>query len=152
MDRSVVVNGTHWASLINSWGCVTKDLERAVAIFDSIATHPATLKSSAVLPDAVCYEALINVLVSHHRMDLVAKYVQQLKDSNVHMTAYVANVLIRGYAASGDLDGARRVFENLVDAPSGYAAVNNHAAHETDMPNFVPPEAPVYREVCILPL
>lgn len=146
-DRSVIINSTHWASLINSWGCVTKDLERSLAIFESIATHPSTAKSPVPLPDAVCYEAIINVLVSHHRMDLAARYVQKLQDSNVHMTAYVANVLIRGYAASGDLESARRIFEGLVDPPSGYAAVHNHAAHEAEQPHLVPAEAPVYREV-----
>lgn len=150
MDRHVPVQGTHWAALINAWGCVRKDLDKAIAIFDSIAAHPATSQSSAPLPDAVCFEALLNVLVTLRRTDLIPFYCSRLSTYGIHMTAYIANLLIKGYAAVGDLEKARNVFESLVDPPEGVAAPNNHTPHDLapDPNSQIPANAPVFREVC----
>ncbi|KDQ14133.1 hypothetical protein BOTBODRAFT_32920 [Botryobasidium botryosum FD-172 SS1] len=145
-DSSVKVQGTHWAALINSWGCISKDLDKAIAIFDSIATHPSTARSATAMPDAVVYEAMINVLVTNKRMDLIPTYLERLRNSNVHMTAYIANFVIKGYAALGDVTRAREVFESLQDPPTGVAASHNHASHEGDSTAPVDPSAPVYRE------
>jgi pentatricopeptide repeat protein len=106
-DDNVQVQGTHWGSLINAYGCVKKDLNKAIQVFDSIASHPTTLKSNAILPDAVAYEALINVFVTLRRTDLIPVYMDRLTASGVHMTAYIANLLIKGYAVGGDLARAR---------------------------------------------
>lgn len=148
-DPQVPVQGTHWAALINAWGCVRKDLDKAIAIFDSIATHPATARSSGPLPDAVCFEALLNVLITLRRTDLIPLYCSRLPTYGIHMTAYIANLLIKGYAAVGDLEKARDVFESLVDPPEGVAAPNNHAPHDLvpDPNTQVPINAPVFREV-----
>jgi len=67
-------------------------------------------------------------------------------ESKIHMTAYIANFLIKGHAAAGGLDEARRVFESLVDPPLGVAAPNNHVPHGAVAPKNVPADAPVYRE------
>ncbi|KAG8958030.1 hypothetical protein FRC03_009530 [Tulasnella sp. 419] len=142
----VHVQGTHWASLINAYGCVAKDLNAAIDVFESIAPHPSSAASPVPMPDAIAYEALINAFVTLHRMDLVPVYLERFKASHMHMTAYVANVVIKGYAAAGDLEKARAMFETLMDPPSGFAAVNNHAPHDDNNPLFVPAEAPVYRE------
>lgn len=144
-DKSVEVTGAHWASLINSWGCVQKNLEKAVEVFESIANHPASRRSGTPLPDAVAYEAIINVLVTLRRTDLLTPYIQRLKSSNVHMTAYIANLIIKGYAAGGDIERAREVFEGLVDPPEGVAAPNNHVSYSSNG-NRQLPSTPVYRE------
>ena len=144
-DRGVTINGAHWASLINAYGCAKKDLDKAVSVFESIAKHPSSRRTH--LPDAICFEALLNVLVTLKRYDLIPQYVARLSDHNVHMTAYIANLVIKGYAAGGNIEDARDVFENLVDPPEGVAAPNNHAAHDS-APRNVPSNAPVYREVC----
>lgn len=146
-DRSVTVQGSHWAALINAHGCVGKDLDKAIAVFDSIAVHPSTLTSGAQLPDAVAFEALINVFVTLRRTDLVPTYLERLQRSGVHMTAYIANLLIRGYAAAGDIDKARKVFESLADPPVGVAAPHNHASHATSAARRISPNELVYREV-----
>ncbi|KAG2125888.1 hypothetical protein BD769DRAFT_1463883 [Suillus cothurnatus] len=134
-NRSVVLQGSHWAALINAYGCVKKDLEKAISTFDSI---PA--------PDAVVYESLINVLVTNKQMALAPSYMEKLKSSGVHMTAYIANLLIKGYAAAGDIEEARRIFENLVDPPSGVAASGNHVPHEGSNQRTSPSPSPSYRE------
>ncbi|KAL6304056.1 hypothetical protein BKA93DRAFT_826051 [Sparassis latifolia] len=143
-----MVQGTHWAALINAYGCVQKNLEKALAIFDSIATHPSTLHSGAALPDAVVFEALINVLVTLRRPDLIPVYTERLVSYGVHMTAYIANLLIKGYASTGDIERAREIFESLADPPEGVAAPHNHAPHDDETAHTiqVPVTAPVYRE------
>ena len=145
-DKSVQVQGTHWGSLINAYGCVQKDLDRAVEVFETIASHPSTRKGGP-MPEAVSYEALINVFVTLRRTDLIPVYMDRFQSSGVHMTAYIANLLIKGYAVAGELEKARGVFANLADPPTGVAAPNNHAPHELDATAPVHPHAPVYREV-----
>ncbi|EIW81989.1 hypothetical protein CONPUDRAFT_81601 [Coniophora puteana RWD-64-598 SS2] len=136
-DRAIRLQGTHWAALVNAYGCVAKDVHKAISVFDSIASHPSSRTASAAspMPDAVAYEAIINVLVTHKRMDLVPAYLARLDAAHVHRTAYIANLLIRGYAAAGDLAAARAVFEALADPPSGRAAPGNHVPHDSSSPS-----------------
>ncbi|KAI0665365.1 hypothetical protein C8Q78DRAFT_986757, partial [Trametes maxima] len=128
-DRNVSVQGTHWAALINAWGCVQKDLDQALAIFDSIAAHRSTTSHSSPMPDAVVYEALINSLVTVRQMDLIPTCLQRLRASGVHMTAYIANLLIKGYASVGEIERSREIFESLQDPLEGVAAPHNHTLH-----------------------
>jgi PPR repeat len=146
-DKSVPVQGSHWAALINAHGCVGQDLNKAIAVFNSIENHPSTLASKALLPDAVAFEALINVFVTLRRTDRVPEYLDRLRRSGIHMTAYIANLLIRGYAAAGDIDQARIVFESLADPPVGVAAPNNHAPHDASVSHCITYDKLVYREV-----
>lgn len=148
-DRNVKVQGVHWASLINAYGCVGKDLQKAIDVFESIPSHPHTVHGNGPLRSAVVYEALFNAFITHHRMDLVPAYLERMQAEGVYLTAYVLNPLIRGHALVGDIQSARAIFENMVDPPSGVAAPNNHAAHDaaaTQQAVGSRPGAPVYRE------
>lgn len=149
IDRHVQVTGVHWAAVINAWGCVKRDLAKAMDIFDSIETHPSTQMSKLQLPDAVAYESMINVLVTLRRADLISSYLNRLTGSGIHMTAYIANLLIKGFAAAGDIHRAREIFESLQDPPTGRAAPNNHTPHDSSPQDVVAADAPVYREVRI---
>jgi len=144
--RDLQVQGNHWASLITAWGCSCKDVERAAAIFDSIPAHPTTMQSKLQLPDAQTWEAFINVLVTQHRFDLLGSTLENLRRSGVHMTAYIANVVIRGYASAGDIEQARAVFESMHDPPEGMAASYNHFAYQDHSSIPVSSAVPVYRE------
>ncbi|KAJ7039922.1 hypothetical protein C8F04DRAFT_282756 [Mycena alexandri] len=140
-DPSVEIQGNHFASLINAYGCVQRDLDKAIAVFNAIPNYP-----HAPARDALVFEAMINALVAHRRTDLMPEYISLMQREGVHMTAYIANFLIKGYADVGDMGQARAIFEALVDPPSGVAAVNNHAPHEPGMSPVVDPMEPVYRE------
>jgi len=145
----VRVQGTHWAALINAYGCVMKDTDKAINVFESIASHPSSKHSSSPLPDAVSYESLINALVTRKRMDLVQQYITRLQSTGVHMTAYIANLLIKGYAAEGAIEEARSVFESLADPPSGVAAPGNHVPHDSSLSGSTSPvssDSVSYRE------
>lgn len=140
-DSKVEIQGNHFSTLINAYGCVQKDLNKAIEIFDSIPSYPR-----AQPIDAVVFEAMINVLVAHRRTDLVPEYISKMNAAGVHMTAYIANFLIKGYAMVGDMEHARSIFESLVDPPEGMAAPNNHAPHEPTLLT-IDHMSPVYREV-----
>ncbi|KAI9572470.1 hypothetical protein HD554DRAFT_2292890, partial [Boletus coccyginus] len=145
----VRLQGTHWAALINAYGCVLKDTDKAISAFESIASHPSSQRGPTPLPDAVSYESLINVLVTRKRMDLAQQYLTRLQTTGVHMTAYIANLLIKGYAADGAIEQARAIFESLADPPSGVAAPGNHVPHESSSSASCAPVSPnsvSYRE------
>lgn len=123
-DPNVKVQGTHWASLITSAGIHQSNLEEAISIFESISTHPSTPldKSSGkpTLPDAVSFEALLSVFIHHSRSDLMKSWVQRIQQNStesLNPTAYIANVLIRGYSTNS-IEEAREVFEEMVDPPA----------------------------------
>lgn len=146
-DRDVDVQGTHYASLINAYGCIQRDLEKALSIFDSVPSS-STPNQHSVL-DAVVFESLVNVFVSHRRTDLIPEYINKMIGLGIHMTAYIANFLIKGYAITGELEKAREIFESMVDPPMGVAAPNNHAPHTPNAGNAIGSMEPVYREVCV---
>jgi len=98
------------------------------------------------MPDAVTYEALINVLVTHRRMDLVPSYIERLQASGIHQTAYIANLLIKGHAAVGDIVQARAIFEQLEDPPQGMAATSNHVPHSPSPTTPTTALGPCHRE------
>ncbi|TFK24226.1 hypothetical protein FA15DRAFT_641381 [Coprinopsis marcescibilis] len=144
-DRRVHLQGTHFASLINAYGCVLKDLDKAIAAFESISSY--TVQGMPLKPDAVVYEAVVNALVANKRTDLIPSFMERMSADQVHMTAYVANFLIKGYANVGDIEHARSIFESMLDPPTGVAAPHNHAPHDPALGSAdVPVMEPVYRE------
>lgn len=166
--RNIEVSGNHYSSLIIAYGCTMHDLQGALNIFQEIRGTPQIQASMwpmarpsqgrTRLPDVLAYEALLSVLVTHHRIDLMQEYFEQMitKD-RVRPTAYIYNLLIKGWASVGDLESARAIFERMVDPAAGAAAPNNHAPHMghegVQMVNGTivgKPEDPVYREVSIV--
>jgi len=131
----------HFASLINAYGYAAKDFDKAIAVFQSIPTY-----HDAPPLDSIAFEAIINIIVFHRRTDLLPVYVSKMNEAGVHMTAYIANFLIKGYANIGDLDQARSIFESLRDPPSGMAAPFNHPPHHPEVSSDVHVMDVVYRE------
>lgn len=140
-NPKVELQGTHFATLINAYGCVMKDLDKALAIFHSVPSN-----SRGVPLDALIVESTINVIVAHRRMDLLPEIIAKMTLAGVHMTAYIVNAMIRGFAITGDLSQAREVFESLIDPPTGVAGMHNHAPHDPSAATPVKPMEPVYRE------
>lgn len=136
------LQGTHFATLINAYGCFAKDLDKALAVYNSIFDHP---RKPTV--DALVFEAFANVCVAHRRIDLMPQLVTKMNNVGVHMTAYIVNVMIKGYAAVGDIESSRELFESLIDPAEGVAALHNHAPHDPSSIPSVSPMEPVYREV-----
>jgi pentatricopeptide repeat protein len=170
-SRGVELSGNHYSSVIVTRGCAMHDLDGALKVFDSLRHSKRQAVSSSLwpmgrmmrgpaaprtaLPDVLAYEALLTVLVTHHRIDLMQEYLDKMiQQDHVRPTAYINNLLIKGWASVGDLTAAREVFESMLDPAAGAAAPNNHAPHVgingVQMPNSTitgSPTDPVYREV-----
>lgn len=130
--------------MIHAWGSVALDIQRAIAVFEA-----CEVSSIPALPDASVYEAMFTALFANGRHDLISDYLNRMTRHGVHMTAYIANVLIRGYSDAGNIEQARQIFAVLVDPPLGVAAPHNHSAPQTASGlDSVPADAPVFREVC----
>ncbi|KIM27218.1 hypothetical protein M408DRAFT_71498 [Serendipita vermifera MAFF 305830] len=141
-SRGVEVTGNHYSSIIIARGCAMQDLDGALKIFNSLQTS-----------NVLAYEALLTVLVNHHRIDLMQQYYDRMiKKDRVRPTAYINNLLIKGWASAGDIQAARDVFEGMMDPAAGAAAPNNHAPHVGIDGNQISgssagsPKDPVYRE------
>lgn len=141
-SQQIDLEGIHFASLINAYGCVVKDLDKALAAYNSIFDHPRK-----PVVDSTVFEALANVCVLHRRIDLMSQIIPKMNDVGVHMTADIANVMIKGYAAMGDIESSRSLFESFVDPPQGIAASHNLAPHDPSSAPSVNLTEPVYREV-----
>lgn len=69
--------------------------------------------------DAICWEAILNVFASHQRIGKLDEYVERMEREQVQVTAYVNNMLIKGYASVGRIEDARKVFEGMGDSVTG---------------------------------
>ncbi|KAK7038922.1 hypothetical protein VNI00_010313 [Paramarasmius palmivorus] len=136
--------------LMEAYALEPIDLPALLRTFAQLQQTPETFASILATPqilDALVFEALINVLVAHRRMDLVPEYVAMMNEKGVHMTACVCNGLIRRYASVGEIDKAREVFEGMVDPEVGRAGRWNHAQRaEAEQVEGVAPIAPIHRE------
>ena len=83
----IPVKGVHWASLLNAYGCTEKNLEKAVATFESIESHPSSSTSLVPMPDVICYEGLFNVLLANERVDLIEIYLNKMTTQFITPTA-----------------------------------------------------------------
>lgn len=79
------------------------------------------------LPDAVCWEAIFNVILIHRRFDLLAEYVDKMRVSGLQSTTYIQNVLIRALATEGNIEKARELFDSMVDPPMGTSSTRSSA-------------------------
>ncbi|KAG7562655.1 hypothetical protein FFLO_01922 [Filobasidium floriforme] len=123
-DTSVSVTGTHWASMIHATGNVAGNAQEAIDMFESISTHPSNKKGGPIEP--VCWEALMSVLAQHKMVAEMESYRAKMKEQGIKSTAYVYNMLIKGFANNGQIEDARAVFESMGDGEMGKAAPNNH--------------------------
>jgi pentatricopeptide repeat protein len=116
-DSRVAVAGTHWASMIHAAGISAGDAKKACEIFDSIATHRSSQYLKTIEP--VCWEALMHVLAEHKMIDEMDAYRGKMTEQDAKPTAYVNNMLIKGYANVGLIEKSRAIFESMSDSGTG---------------------------------
>lgn len=116
-DSRVAVAGTHWASMIHAAGISAGDAKKACEIFDSIATHRSSQYLKTIEP--VCWEALMHVLAEHKMIEEMDTYRGKMTEQDAKPTAYVNNMLIKGYANVGLIEKSRAIFESMGDSGTG---------------------------------
>ncbi|PGH05588.1 hypothetical protein AJ79_06755 [Helicocarpus griseus UAMH5409] len=110
----------HFASLIHAKGCVMHDMEGARKIFDSV------ISNRNVQPQPCLYQALFEALVANHQVSATSELLKDMVSRNVEMTPYIANTLIHGWAADGNIANALSVYSGIginKREPSTYEAM-----------------------------
>ncbi|OAX78344.1 hypothetical protein ACJ72_07350 [Emergomyces africanus] len=110
----------HFASLIHAKGCVMHDMDGARKIFDSI------ISNRHVQPQPCLYQALFEAMVANHQVSATAELLKHMVSRNVEMTPYIANTLIHGWAADGNVANALSVYNGIGISkrePSTYEAM-----------------------------
>ena len=110
----------HFASLIHAKGCVLHDMEGARSIFNEVVANSSTK------PHACLYQALAESMVANHSVKDTDFLLQDMRDRQVEITAYIANTLIHGWAMEKDIVRATAVYNSVgLDKrePSTYEAM-----------------------------
>ncbi|PGH28714.1 hypothetical protein GX50_08547 [[Emmonsia] crescens] len=110
----------HFASLIHAKGCVMHDMAGARKIFDSV------ISNRYVQPQPCLYQALFEAMVANHQVSATAELLKHMVSRNVEMTPYIANTLIHGWAADGNVANALSVYNGIGISkrePSTYEAM-----------------------------
>ena len=110
----------HYGSLIHAKGCVMHDMAGARALFDSV------LSSGNIRPTDNLYQNLFEAVVANHQVANTTEILRDMARRNVEMTPYIANTLIHGWAAEGNISEAKSIYDKLGYAkrePSTYEAM-----------------------------
>lgn len=110
----------HYGSLIHARGCVMHDMAGARALFDSV------LSSGTIRPTDNLYQNLFEAMVANHQVADTTDVLRGMAKRNVSMTPYIANTLIHGWAADGNIMEAKSIYDSLGYAkrePSTYEAM-----------------------------
>ncbi|KAI9042763.1 pentatricopeptide repeat protein [Aspergillus affinis] len=97
----------HYASLIHAKGCVMHDMEAAHDVFRSIVAE------GKVRVQPCLYQALLEAMVFNQQVGQTEAIVQDMARRGVEMTAYIANTLIQGWAAEGNVAKAKTVYDSI---------------------------------------
>jgi pentatricopeptide repeat protein len=110
----------HYGSLIHAKGCVMHDMAAARATFDSV------LSDSTIRPTDALYQNLFEAMVANHQVSDTSKVLEDMAARNVPLTPYIANTLIHGWAAEGNVEKAKSIYNSLGVSkrePSTYEAM-----------------------------
>ncbi|KAL4761326.1 uncharacterized protein BDW70DRAFT_150193 [Aspergillus foveolatus] len=110
----------HYASLIHAKGCVMRDMEAAHDVFKSAVSNPKVNLQPCL------YQALLESMVANRQVAQTETIVEDMIKRRVEMTAYIANTLIHGWAAEGDIQKAQAIYNSVgieKREPSTYEAM-----------------------------
>ncbi|KAJ5607049.1 hypothetical protein N7537_003668 [Penicillium hordei] len=113
-------DAVHYASLVHAKGCVLHDLAGARKVFDAVVSD------RRVRLQPCLYQALFESMVANHRVTDTEEVVQNMFARKVEMTAYIANTLIHGWAAEGNVSKAKAIYDSIgiqKREPSTYEAM-----------------------------
>ncbi|CAI7611365.1 unnamed protein product [Penicillium glandicola] len=113
-------DAVHYASLVHAKGCVLHNLAGARKVFDAVVSD------RRVRLQPCLYQALFESMVANQRVADTEEVVQNMFARNVEMTAYIANTLIHGWAAEGNVSKAKAIYDSIgiqKREPSTYEAM-----------------------------
>lgn len=110
----------HYGSLVHAKGCVMHDMAGARELFDFV------ISSGTIRPTDNLYQNLFEAMVANHQVADTIEVLRGMEKRNVAMTPYIANTLIHGWAAEGNIGQAKSIYDSLGYAkrePSTYEAM-----------------------------
>ncbi|KAJ5246711.1 hypothetical protein N7468_001694 [Penicillium chermesinum] len=110
----------HYAAVVHGQGCVQHDLAGARQVFDSV------IADRRVRPQPCLYQALFEGMVANKRVADTEPIVRGMATRGVELTAYIANILIAGWAAEGNVAKAKNIYDRIgiqKREPSTYEAM-----------------------------
>ena len=96
------------------------DMEGARKVFDQV------ISKRYVRPQPCLYQALFESMVANHQVPATGNLLKDMANRNVEMTPYIANTLIHGWAAEGNISNAKSVYDGIgiqKREPSTYEAM-----------------------------
>ncbi|KAK9458665.1 uncharacterized protein V1516DRAFT_682287 [Lipomyces oligophaga] len=110
----------HYASIINSYGCVLHELDKAQEFFDQVA-------STGVCPGEVMYQALIASYCANGRVEETDRIIADMQEIHgIKISCYMANTLIQGWM-NLDINRSRAFFDEIYSSkkiePSTFEAM-----------------------------
>ncbi|KAI8367878.1 hypothetical protein EDC96DRAFT_461662 [Choanephora cucurbitarum] len=101
--------GTHYATLIYSYGTLQRDVQSAERVFED-------MEAKHVPKDEVVYQAMLDTLVTNDQLDRAEQLYQEMQASiQKSSSPYIENVFIRGYGQKGLLEKAKAMFDAMTD-------------------------------------
>ncbi|KAI7851122.1 hypothetical protein BDC45DRAFT_516493 [Circinella umbellata] len=99
---------SHFATLIRSYGCLHRDVNSAVAVYNE-------MKKANVQPDETVYQAMLNTFIDNNDIQAAEKLYQEMLASGAHSSSYIENLFITGYGSLGDMEKAEKIWDNMLD-------------------------------------
>jgi len=96
------------------------DMAGARAVFDAV------LSDGMTRPTDTLYQNLFEAMVANHQVAETSKVLRDMHARHVSLTPYIANTLIHGWAAEGNIVEAKSIYDSLGVAkrePSTYEAM-----------------------------
>lgn len=102
----------HYATLIQSYGCLHRDVASAVACYNE-------LRKTEIKVDRTVYQAMLSTYIENNDMPAAENLYQEMINSGTSSWAYIENLLITGYGAQGNLAKVEEVWERMTDKKDG---------------------------------
>jgi pentatricopeptide repeat protein len=108
------------------------DMAAARATFDSV------LSDGTIRPTDTLYQNLFEAMVANHQVADTSSVLEDMAARKVPLTAYIANTLIHGWAAEGNIGKAKSIYDSLGVSkrePSTYEAMTRAFLSAEDRQN-----------------
>lgn len=125
-----MITTQHYAALIVARGVALKDFDSTVNFYESIKNQ------RRIRPDKIIFQALLESYVVNRRIKETTSVLNEMMKYGVELNAYMANVLIRGWALL-DLNKSVGLFNHVLETnllePSSYESIIKAFLFHNDM-------------------
>lgn len=115
-SKGIQPGATHYATLIQSYGQLHRDVQSAEAIFNE-------MRKAKVQPDGIVYQALLDAYIGNNKMESAETLYKNMLAEGSPSSAYIENLFIKGYGELGALDKAEEAWNRTSNAKNSNVSV-----------------------------